>query len=416
MHVTTVPKSLGFLTGQVAFMKERGLAVSVISSPDEDLNTFGAREFVPVYPVPMARRVTPVRDLVAIWRLSRALRRVRPHIVHAATPKGGLLGILAACISRVPVRIYHIRGLPLMTATGVRRALLRWTERVACASADQVLCVSRSVRDVVVREGLCPPEKIKVLAGGSGNGVDATGEFDPETVAAQREPVRRQLGIGPDAIAVGFIGRVVREKGIVELFAAWRTLRDDLPELRLVIAGVLEDEDAIPADVLHALSTDPRVHLVGRCRDIPPLYAALDIIALPTYREGFPNVPLEAAAMRLPVVATRIPGCIDAVADGVTGTLVPVRDALALAAAIRRYAGDPALRRAHGAAGRERVLREFRQAVIWEALHAEYVRLLDAAGVKVADRSLGGRTPASLGIGTSSTGRSETARLSAELR
>jgi len=381
VHVTTVPKSLGFLTGQVGFMKARGFAVTAISSPDDDLTSFAKREAVPVYAVPMARRITPARDLIALWQLARVFRRVRPDIVHAATPKGGLLGILAASITRVPVRVYHIRGLPMMTATGTRRLLLRWSERVACAVASQVLCVSRSVRDVAVREHLCPPEKIKVLAGGSGNGVDSTGRFDPDRVADRRAIVRRELAIDSDAVVLGFVGRVVRDKGIVELLAAWRTLREAYPSLHLVIAGELEDEDRVPDHVRQALATDHRVHLLGRWRDTPALYAALDVVVLPTYREGFPNVPLEASAMRLPVVATCIPGCIDAVVDGVTGTLVPARDATALAAAIRRYVDDPALRIAHGNAGRERVVRDFAQEVIWEALYAEYVRLLDAAGV-----------------------------------
>ena len=380
-HVTTVPKSLGFLTGQVAFMKARGLVITAISSPDDDLTSFAKREAVPVYAVPMARRITPGRDLIAIRQLARVFRQVRPDIVHAATPKGGLLGILAASITRVPVRVYHIRGLPMMTATGVRRMLLRWSERVACTFASQVLCVSGSVRDVAVREHLCPAEKIKVLAGGSGNGVDSTGRFDPDRVADRRAIVRQDLAIDPAAVVLGFVGRVVRDKGIVELLAAWRTLRDACPSLHLVIAGELEEEDPIPDDVRQALSTDHRVHLLGRWRDTPALYAALDMVVLPTYREGFPNVPLEASAMRLPVVATRVPGCVDAVVDGVTGTLVPVRDATALAAAIRRYVDDPALRTAHGNAGRERVVRDFAQEVIWEALYAEYVRLLDAAGV-----------------------------------
>ncbi|HYW06546.1 MAG TPA: glycosyltransferase family 4 protein, partial [Longimicrobium sp.] len=305
---------------------------------------------------------------------------IRPHIVHSHTPKGGLLGMMAAWMNRVPVRIYHIRGLPLMTATGRRRTLLRWTERVACSLAHQVLCVSHSVRDVAVAEGLCPPDKIRVLLGGSGNGVDATGRFDPARNAAARAELRVKHSIPADAEVLGFVGRVVRDKGIVELAVAWAVLRDEFPSMHLLLVGPLEPQDPVPPATLEALRADPRVHFVGPA-DSAPYYAAMDLLVFPTYREGFPNVPLEAAAMGLAVVATRIPGCVDAVADGETGTLVPAADGVALAGAVRAYLRDPALRMAHGRAGRERALRDFGQEAIWTALHAEYLRLLTARGV-----------------------------------
>src|SRR5688572_17267886 len=168
VHVTTVPVSLNFMRGQVAFMTRRGFAVSAISSPGDELDQFAARERVPVHSVRMPRRVTPLRDVRAVWDMYRTLRRMRPHIVHAHTPKGGLLGTLGAWLARTPVRIYHIRGLPFMTASGPRRTLLRWTERMSCALADRVLCVSHSVREVAIRERVCAAGKITVLCGGSG--------------------------------------------------------------------------------------------------------------------------------------------------------------------------------------------------------------------------------------------------------
>ena len=159
---------------------------------------------------------------------------------------------------------------------------------------------------------------------------------------------------------IGFVGRVVRDKGIVELVAACRELRRRDARMHLMIVGI-EDETAIPPDAAAALEADPRIHWKGGDWNTPPLYAAMDIVVLPTYREGFPNVPLEAAAMELPTVATRIAGCTDAIEDGVTGLLVPPRDAMALAAALRRYIESAELRRRHGRAARERVARMFRQ-------------------------------------------------------
>jgi glycosyltransferase involved in cell wall biosynthesis len=377
LHVTTIPMSLVFLRGQVGFMKARGFRIHALSSPGADLDAFGEEEGVPVYPVSMTRRITPARDVAAIAAMVGVIRRVRPDVVHAHTPKGGLLGMISAAVARVPVRIYHMRGLPLMGATGVRRRILALTERVSCRLAHRVICVSHSVRDEAVAAGLCAPDRIRVLLGGSGNGVDASGRFDPDALdEAAGAHTRERFGIPAGATVIGFVGRLVRDKGIVELAAAWQELRSN-PRLHLLLVGPWEPQDPVPAGVERALREDPRVHLAGMDWNTPPLYAAMDVVALPTYREGFPNVPLEAAAMRLPVVATRVPGCVDAVADGSTGTLVPPRDAAALAAALRRYVDDAGLRLVHGAAARDRALREFGREAIWEALYAEYRELLD---------------------------------------
>ncbi|HEX5724472.1 MAG TPA: glycosyltransferase family 4 protein, partial [Longimicrobiaceae bacterium] len=366
VHVTTVPMSLVFLRGQVGYMRALGYRVWAVSSPGPALERFGADEGVEVVPVAMERRITPLRDLAAVRRLAARLARIRPDVVHAHTPKGGLLGMLAAALLRVPVRVYHLRGLAYKGAAGVRRALLRAADRTACALAHRVICVSHSAREAAVRDGVCPPGKVTVLLGGSGNGVDAAGRFDPArlpTGAGAR--TRARFGIPPDAAVVGFVGRLVGDKGIVELVRAWASLREEFPGARLLLVGPWEARDPVAPEVRAALEGDPRVHLAGEDWDTPPLFAAMDLLALPTYREGFPNVLLEAAAMELPVVATRVPGCVDAVRDGETGTLVPARDAEALAGALARYLRDPALRAAHGRAGRARVLREFRREDLW---------------------------------------------------
>jgi glycosyltransferase involved in cell wall biosynthesis len=376
VHVTTVPITLDFLIGQVGYMKRRGFDVHAVSSSGEALDRFGAAEQVPVHAVEMARRITPLRDLVALVQMIRLFQRIRPDIVHAHTPKGGLLGTIAGWCAGVPVRIYHIRGLPLTAAVGPRRILLWWTEKTACLLATRVLCVSHSIRQVAVHESICPQAKLAVLQNGSGNGVDAEGKFNSIRWQHTRQATRERLNIPTGSIVVGFVGRLVRQKGIGELFDAWRILRVEFPTLHLLLVGSFEEEDRVPAVVREGLQLDSRVRLTGAQRETPPLYAAMDIVVLPTYREGLPNVPLEAAAMELPVVATQVPGCVDAVQNGVTGTLVPPRDAVALAQAIRRYVLQPELRVDHGYRGRLRVSTTFRQDVVWKALHSEYERLL----------------------------------------
>ena len=390
VHVTTVPETLDFLRGQIRYMKRQGFEVQCVSSPGELLQSIARDLQVTVQAVTMPRRITPLGDVAALTRLWRYLRRMRPHIIHTHTAKGGFLGQLAARLARVPVRIHHVHGLRYVTLVGCVRWLSRSIEKASCLWAHQVLSVSESVREMVVGESLCPAPKIKVLSNGSISGVDALGRFDPSGLpGGTRAEVRLKYGILSDALVVGFVGRIVRDKGVVELTEAWQELREEFPRLHLLVVGPFEPYDPVPADVQDALRSDARIHLVGVDRNTPPLFAAMDVVALPTYREGLPIVPLEAAAMALPVVTTSVQGAVDAVQDGVTGTLVPPRDGPALADAIRRYLDHPELRRRHGLAGRERVLRDFRQEAIWGATYHEYIRLLGEAGLPPPELAAG---------------------------
>ncbi|MDZ8050446.1 MAG: glycosyltransferase family 4 protein [Aulosira sp. ZfuVER01] len=384
LYITTVPETLSFLSGQVGYMKQQGFEVHALSSPGKALHKFAEREQVTVYAVDMPRRITPLQDLVAIFHLWQCLRHIRPQVVHASTPKGGLLGIVSSWLAGSPIRIYLMRGLPLMTAKGFKRWLLWWSEKISCLLAHQVFCVSHSLREVAVSENLCPPSKIKVLLEGSSNGVDTKERFNPIRVGADvGHATRQKYGIPIDALVVGFVGRIVRDKGITELVNAWKILRDEFPNLHLLMVGSFEPQDPVPSDVEEWLKSDARIHLTGDSNNTPAFYAAMDILTLPTYREGFPNTPLEGAAMQLPVVATAIPGCIDAVQDGITGTLVPPRNVEALTAAIRMYLNSQELRQQHGQAGHSRVVQSFNQERIWDALYQEYVRLLLEKGLAV---------------------------------
>lgn len=295
LHLTTVPMTLMFLEGQAAYMRAQGVVLAAASSPGPELEAWGAREGVPVFGADMPRRISPLRDLVAVAKIVRHVRALRPDVVHAHTPKGGLLGMISAWLCRVPARVYHIHGMPFVTAKGWKRLLLKATERLSCRMAHRVLCVSRSVRDVAVAEGICLADKVKVLGAGSANGVDAEGRFNPQRV--DRPAAKARFSIPADAIVVGFIGRVVRDKGVVELAQAWAALRSEFPDLRLLIVGPAEPQDPVPADILSALRSDPRVVMPGAVWDTPPVFAAMDLLVLPSYREGLPVVPLEAAAI-----------------------------------------------------------------------------------------------------------------------
>ncbi len=376
-HCTTVPMTLFFFTSQIPFLKDHGVRVTAVSSPEPDLEAFARQAGVRVHGVPMARRLAPAADLSALVRLYRLFRTERPDIVHSHTPKAGLLGTLAASLAGVRGRVLSIFGLPQMTRTGPMKHLLDTTTRLACRHAHLVWCDSPSMRRHVIRERLCPPGRVFVLGHGSVGGIDAEGHFNPARYGPdlQRE-VRARYGIPPDALVVGFIGRVVRDKGMGELARAWRTIRDEFPNVHLLLVGIFEPTDPLAPEEEGSLRDDPRVHLTGWRRDVPEHIAVMDLLVNPSYREGFGVAHLEAAAMGKPVLATRIPGSIDSVVDGLTGTLVPPRDIAALTAALRRYLADPALRARHGAAGRARALRDFRPADLAADLLARYRSLL----------------------------------------
>ncbi|GAB4365110.1 MAG: glycosyltransferase family 4 protein [Elainellaceae cyanobacterium] len=365
-------------------MKLRGFEVHILSSPGELLPQFTESEQVIAHTITMPRRITPLWDLLSVVQIWIYLRRIRPQIVHASTPKGGLLGTIAAWLAGSPVRIYQMRGLPLMTATGYKRRLLWWSERIACLLAHQVICNSHSLREVAIAEGICPATKIKVLLGGSSNGVDATTRFNPAHLSISiRQKIRQKYGIPTNALVIGFIGRIVRDKGIIELAEAWKIVRQEFPNLHLLVVGRFEPQDPPPFWVEQLLREDERVHLTGVELDTPPLYAAMDIFTLPSYREGFASVNLEAAAMQLPIVTTQVAGCIDSIQCGTTGTLILAQDVATLVEALRLYLKNPELRFRHGIAGRERVLQDFCQEAIWEAMYQEYVRLLSEQGLSV---------------------------------
>lgn len=382
VHVVTVPMTANiFLRGQLRFMRERGFRVTVVSSPGPLLDEAAAREGVDAVGIPMRRPPAPAHDLATLGRLLLLFRRLRPHIVHTGTAKAGLAGGIAARMARVPVRLFTLHGLRSEGLHGPGSRAMLGLERFTCRSAHRLYCVSDSARRKAIDLGLARPEKLVVLGSGSANGVDASRyERTPELLERARA-LRVRLDLPDGAPVVGFVGRLVRDKGVIELVDAYRKLSHEFPKLRLLLVGPYETYDALPREVRGAIERDERITVTGFVSDTAPAYALVNVHVLPSHREGFPNTPLEAAAMELPVVATRVTGCVDAVVDGVTGTLVPPRDAGALADAIGKYLRDPGLRRRHGRAGRERVLREFRQERIWTALYEEYLRLLRWKGV-----------------------------------
>ena len=364
---------MGTLRGQIGYLCEQGFEVHVISSPSNDAARMVEAEGASYISVEMRREIAPLDDLRALWRLRRALRRLRPDICQVGMPKAGLLGGLAAWLAGVPHRVYLLHGLRLETLSGAKRLLLRWAEWVACRTAHHVICVSESLRWRAAALGVVAADRSSVLGAGSANGVDVARFTTGEESRAASSKIRDDLGIPEGSSVVGFVGRLTRDKGIYELVQAFERLKKRYPELYLLLVGPHEAGDPVPHSTRMKIAIEPRILHIGQVDDPAPYYHAMDIVALPSYREGLPTVVLEAGAAGKPVVGSRATGMSDAVDEGRTGLLVPVGDVDGLAAALAKLLDDPELAAVMGRAGRERVVAEFRREAVWARL-VEYYR------------------------------------------
>jgi len=379
-HVTTADVSLRYLLrNQLEAIRERGYEVNGISSPGPDVDAIeasGVRHLA----VAMTRRITPISDAWSLFGLYRLMRGRRFTIVHTHTPKPGLLGQIAARLAGVPVVIHTLHGFYFHDGSRplVRRFYVT-LEKIAARCSDLIL--SQNVEDVAtaIREGIAPASRIRLL----GNGIDLE-RFDPSCVGPpRRRATRAMLGLSEDAPVVGFVGRLVAEKGVRELLRAGRIVLDRLPDARFLFIGGTDTDkaDRLTAEVASSLGLQEACVFAGIRQDMPEMYAAMDVFVLPSHREGFPRAPMEASAMKVPCVVTDVRGCRQVVTEGRNGLVTPLGDIEALARAILSILTNPALARRMGEDGRRRALREFDERSVFSTVLAEYARLLEAKGL-----------------------------------
>lgn len=321
--------------------------------------------------VPLAREISPLVDLKTLFQLVRLFRRYRFDAVHSVTPKAGLLGMLAARMARVPVRVHWFTGQVWVTRTGVGRFVLKSADRLIAATASHLLADSPSQRDFLLAEGVCRAGAVEVIGDGSICGVDGE-RFRPDAQA--RDRVRAEHGIPMDAAVVLFLGRLNIDKGLREMAEAMLVLDEHFPSLHWLVVG--PDEGGMVAHIRSVAGRlGERLHFQGFTREPEAYMAAADIFCLPSYREGFGSSVLEAAAAGVPSVATRIYGLTDAVEDGVSGLLVPPARVPELAEALQRLLDDGELREAMATAARVRALQRFSRERIVEGLGDFYARV-----------------------------------------
>jgi len=376
-RVSTVPYFMVTqLKGQIEYLSEMGAKVVVITSPGPELKMVAGKN-VSVKTIDIPRSIQPFRDLVALLRLLRCFRSNRFAIVHSTTPKAGLLCAVAGAFLRVPVRLHTFTGQPWVSLTGPVRHLARWADWLIGRLTTRCYADSESQRDFLVAERVVSASKIGVIGKGSVAGVDLQ-RFDPTRWSeGEKAAMRRELSLSVSGHVILFVGRVTGDKGIRELLKAFDALLHEGYDLDLLLVGPLDTELGGAAGLdAKTLVKQRRVRHVGYT-DCPERYMAIaDFLCLPSYREGFGTVVIEAAAMGLPTVGTQIYGLSDAVEDGVTGTLVPPRNVGALAEAIREMLNNQTRLARMGQAARARCLADFDSTKVNALVAKEYARLL----------------------------------------
>jgi glycosyltransferase involved in cell wall biosynthesis len=362
------------LLAQLRALQDEGYEVVVAAPPGEDVKAVEAAG-VRFLPVPMTRAFTPGADLVALWRLYRLMRREAFTLVHCHNPKPGLLGQLAARLAGVPVVVNTLHGFYFHehSRPAVRRFYVL-TEKVAALCSDVILSQNREDVHTALRERICSPRRIRHL----GNGIDVR-RFDRDTLDRRRLRHKRAgLGLPPGVPLVGFVGRLVAEKGVREFLAAAQLIRARAPDCRFLLIGPVDREkaDALTSAVAREYGVHEACHFLGMRQDLPELYALMDVFVLPSHREGFPRVLMEASAMGVPCVATDIRGCREVVEHRRSGLLVPPRDAGALARAVVSLLADPSWAASLGREGRRFARERFDERTVFEKIKAEYARLM----------------------------------------
>lgn len=383
IRITTVPLSLKvLLKGQLRFMASNGFDVKGVSSEGEELREVHENEGIAVEAITMSRKITPFQDLKSLWEMWNFLRKEKPQIVHTHTPKAGIIGMLAARLAGVPHRLHTVAGLPLMEATGTKRKILNFVEKLTYSSATRVYPNSKGLYDFILQNNFTQSNKLKIIANGSSNGID-TAFFSPDQVTEiEKVALREKLNIQPDDFVFVFVGRIVSDKGINELIKAFselQTVENKPAGIKLLLVGGLENDlDPLNPEILAEINQNKDIISVGFQQDVRSFFAIADALVFPSYREGFPNVVMQAGAMGLPSIVSDINGCNEIIIEGENGLIIPSKNVEKLKEKMLTLAKDKNLYTKLKGNSRRMIENRYEQSVVWNALLEEYEGLLQS--------------------------------------
>ena len=384
IRITTVPISFKvLLKGQLRFMASNGFDVKGVSSEGEELKEVRENEGIVMEAINMSRKITPFQDLKSLWEMWNFLRKEKPQIVHTHTPKAGIIGMLAARLAGVPHRLHTVAGLPLMEATGIKRKILNFVEKLTYSSATRVYPNSKGLYNFILQNNFTQSNKLKIIANGSSNGINTT-FFSPAQVSEiEKITLREKLNIQPDDFVFVFVGRIVSDKGINELIKAFSELQtaknNELTGIKLLLVGGLESYlDPLNPETLAEINQNKDIISVGFQQDVRPFFAISNVLAFPSYREGFPNVVMQAGAMGLPNIVSDINGCNEIIVEGKNGLIIPPKNVEKLKEKMLTLAKDKNLYTKLKGNSRRMIENRYEQSVVWNALLEEYEGLLQS--------------------------------------
>ncbi|HBD27542.1 glycosyltransferase family 4 protein [Flavobacterium sp.] len=373
IRTATVAMSLNILLkGQLRYLNQF-FDVLAVSGYDADLETVKNREGVSIVSVAMKRSIAPFQDLISLYRLYKLFKKERPTIVHSITPKAGLLSMVAAKYANVPVRIHMFTGLVFPAKKGLFQKLLILMDKVLCWHATHIIPEGAGVKQDLLDYKITN-KPLEVIANGNVNGIDTT-FFNSNTISEQQQQnLRNELGIDSSDFVFVFIGRLVADKGINELVRAFLSLA--IPNCKLLLVGPYETEDPLQPETLKAIQQNDSILSVGFQHDVRPYLVISDCLVFPSYREGFPNVVMQAGAMGLPSIVTDINGSNEIIIEGLNGTIVPAKNVTALSNAMIRIKVDETWRNQLQSNARSSIISRYEQEMVWEALLIKYKEFL----------------------------------------
>jgi glycosyltransferase involved in cell wall biosynthesis len=374
LRISTETYSLRILLrNQLAYMGSRGIKVVMASYPDQHVKELELQERAQFFPLPLTRELTPVSDLIALYHTVRLIRKVKPDIVHTHSPKAGIIGMLAAAICRVPLKIHTVAGLPLMEVSGPKRWLLNSVEKVVYGCADWVLPNSKQLQDFIIDSKLITDRrKITVIGKGSSNGVDMDYFTVTEQLKLDIDNFKEERDITAEHTVLGFVGRLAFYKGINELIGAFERIQAQKSNLKLLLIGAYEDLNPLEKTTLDRIEANPDIIAVGHQKDIRKFLSSIDLFVFPSYREGFPQALMQACAIGLPSIATDINGCNEIIDHNETGLLIEPKNEDAIVEACVKLLDNTDLRLEMGKKAKKKIAENFEQKKVWDKIYEFY--------------------------------------------